>query len=110
MNRREGAWAWSEYESYVMTIWVMGYAYGCTLTSIYSNIRSPGDCRCQVRLSERASTTGTNLILTFHGDLLIRRQLISCSHAHHDIKIPVDKMFLFVMFHSFFMVSSASST
>lgn len=49
-----------------------------------------------------ASTTGTNLILTFHGDLLIWQQL-SCSDAHHDIKIPVDKMFVpirDVSFHS----------
>lgn len=45
-----------------------------------------------------ASTTGTNLILTFDGDLLIRQQP-SCSHAHHDIRISADRMFLFVMFH-----------
>lgn len=64
MNRPEGAWAWSEYESYVMTILVMGYAYVVhpSLFIVIFIRRGIVDAKYGY-LS--ASTTGTNLILTF---------------------------------------------
>lgn len=98
MSRREGAWAWSEYESYVMTILVMGYAYGCIPPLFIVIFVRRGIVDAKVRLSERTSTTGTNLILTFDGDPLIRQQSTG-GRGHHDIRVPVEKMLLLVMFH-----------
>lgn len=46
-----------------------------------------------------APTTGTNLILTFHGDHLTRQQPTG-GRGHHDIRVSVVTMFLFVMLHS----------
>lgn len=76
----------------------MGYAYGCIPIYLFIVIfvrRGIVDAKYGY-LS--APTTGTNLILTFHGDHLTRQQP-SAGHGHHDIKISVVDLVLFVMFH-----------
>lgn len=75
---------------YGLCIWLHSYL------SIYSNIRSTGDCRFAKYGYLSAPTTGTNLILTFHGDHLTRQQP-SAGHGHHDIRISVVYLGLFVM-------------
>lgn len=70
MNRREGAWAWSEYESYVMTIWLWVMHMGAFRPLFIVIFVRRGIVDAKYGYLSSASTTGTNLILTFHGDLI----------------------------------------